>query len=204
MRDVVGNQQTQTLLQRAAVTGQVSHAYLLTGPEHIGKTTLALAFVKLLQCVGRDPTDEDACGRCDACRKIAHGNHPDVALVEPPEGKHWLPVEYVRDVLHTANLAPYEGRWRAFILPRAERMRAEAVNALLKTLEEPPPDLVLLLTSAEPEQLLPTLVSRCQHLPMHPLSPEEIAGALRERWAVEAGEGEALPRVAGGRLGRGG
>ncbi len=151
--------------------------------------------------MGRDPTDEDACGRCDACRKIAHGNHPDVALVEPPEGKHWLPVEYVRDVLHTANLAPYEGRWRAFILPRAERMRAEAVNALLKTLEEPPPDVVLLLTSAEPEQLLPTLVSRCQHLPMHPLSPEEIAGALRERWAVEAGEAEALAGLAGGRLG---
>jgi DNA polymerase-3 subunit delta' len=201
MHEVVGNQQARALLERAALAGQVSHAYLLTGPEQIGKTTLALAFVKLLQCTGRTADDPEACGTCAACRKIEHGNHPDVAVVEPPDGKVWLPVESVREVQRAANLAPYEGRWRAFLLPRAERMRAEAVNALLKTLEEPPPGVVLLLTSAEPELLLPTLTSRCQLVPLHPISPVEIATALMERWGAAPGEAEALAGLAGGRLG---
>jgi DNA polymerase-3 subunit delta' len=201
MREVVGNQQARALLERAALAGQVSHAYLLTGPEQIGKTTLALAFVKLLECEGRGANDPDACGRCGACRKIEHGNHPDVVVVEPPEGKQWLPVESVREVQRAANLAPYEGRWRAFVLPRAERMRAEAVNALLKTLEEPPPGVVLLLTSAAPELLLPTLTSRCQLVPLHPIGPAEIAEALVARWAAAPGEAEALAGLAGGRMG---
>jgi DNA polymerase III subunit delta' len=201
MREVIGNQQAQALLEQAALSGQISHAYLLTGPESIGKTTLALAFAKLLQCTGRRIDDTQPCGVCAACRKVEHGNHPDVALVEPPEGKHWLPVESVREVQRTANLAPYEGRWRAFVLPRAERMRAEAVNALLKTLEEPPPAVVLLLTSAEPDLLLPTLLSRCQLVPMHPLGPAEIATALVERWGADAASAVALAGLAGGRLG---
>ena len=201
MREVVGNRQAQALLERAALTGQVSHAYLLTGPDQIGKTTLALAFVKLLQCIGRAPDDPQACGTCVACRKIEHGNHPDVTMVEPPEGKRWLPVERVREVLRGANLAPYEGRWRAFILPGAERMQAASVNALLKTLEEPPPGVVLMLTSSEPESLLPTVVSRCQQISLHPLTPLEIKEALTARWAVDPAEAEALAALAGGRLG---
>lgn len=201
VREVVGNQQAQMTLQRAVVTDQVRHAYLLTGPEQIGKTTLALAFVKLLECTGRGPRDPEPCGACSSCRKIEHSNHPDVTVVEPPEGKHWLPVELVRDLQRAASLAPYEGRWRAFVLPRAERMRPEAVNALLKTLEEPPPDVVLVLTSSEPELLLPTLVSRCQTVPLHPLGPVEIAAALVERWEVEADEATVLAGLAAGRLG---
>jgi DNA polymerase-3 subunit delta' len=201
MRDVIGNRQAQALLERAALADQVSHAYLLTGPDQIGKTTLALAFARLLECTGRQPDQPEACGACASCRKIEHGNHPDVAVVEPPEGKRWLPVESVREVLRAANLAPYEGRWRIFILPGAERMQAASVNALLKTLEEPPPGVVLLLTSAEPELLLPTLVSRCQQVPMQPLGPAEVARALVERWGVEPAEADALAGLAGGRLG---
>lgn len=201
MREVVGNLQAQALLERAALSGQISHAYLLTGPDHIGKTTLARAFVKLIQCTGRAPDDPNPCGECPSCHKIEHGNHPDVAIVEPPAGKRWLPVESVREVLRSASLAPYEGRWRAFILPGAEHMQAAPVNALLKTLEEPPPNVVLILTSAEPDLLLPTLVSRCQQVPMHPLTPAEIARALVERWQVEPPEADLLAGLAGGRLG---
>ena len=201
MREVVGHAQAQALLERAALSGQVSHAYLLTGPDQVGKTTLALAFAQLLQCTGRAPADTSACGTCASCRKIAHGNHPDVALIEPPEGKRWLPVERVREVLRDASLAPYEGRWRIFIVPGAERMLAASVNALLKTLEEPPAGVVLILTSAEPELLLPTLVSRCQQVPMHPLSQGEVARALVERWGVDVAEADALAGLAGGRLG---
>lgn len=201
MREVVGNRQAQAMLERAVLTEQVSHAYLLTGPERIGKTTLALAFARLLQCTGRDTRAPDSCGTCPSCRKIEHANHPDVTLVEPPEGKHWLSIELIRDLQRAASLAPYEGRWRIFVVPRAERMRAEAVNALLKTLEEPPPNVVLVLTSSEPELLLPTVISRCQVVPLHPLSPAEIAAALGERWNVEQTEAAALAGLAAGRLG---
>ncbi|HEV7128945.1 MAG TPA: DNA polymerase III subunit [Ktedonobacterales bacterium] len=201
MRTVIGNQQAQTLLERAALAGQVSHAYLLTGPDQIGKRTLALAFVQLLECTGRAPDAPDACGECVACRKIEHGNHPDVAVVVPPVGKVWLPIESIRDLQHMANLAPYEGRWRAFVLPRAERMLAVTMNALLKTLEEPPPGVVLLLTSAEPDLLLPTLLSRCQLVALHPLAPAEITAALVERQCMAPGEAATLAGLAGGRMG---
>ncbi|HKW23793.1 MAG TPA: DNA polymerase III subunit delta', partial [Ktedonobacterales bacterium] len=192
MHEIIGHRQAQELLQRAVLGGMVSHAYLLTGPDQIGKTTLALTFAQLLQCSGRAPDDPEPCGTCSSCRKIAHGTHPDVSLLEPPSGKQWYAVEQVRDLLHTAYLAPYEGRWRIFVLPNVEHMRAESVNALLKTLEEPPPNVVLLLTSAEPDQLLPTVISRCQMVPLHPLPPDEIARALVERWDAAPEEARTL------------
>jgi DNA polymerase III subunit delta' len=201
MREVVGHEHARSLLEHAAVTGQISHAYLLTGPERIGKTTLAIAFATLLQCTGRQPDDAAPCGVCASCRKIAHGNHPDVELVMPPADKVWLPVERVREVVRAANLAPYEGRWRIFILPRAERMQAPTANALLKTLEEPPPHVVLLLTTDDPSLLLPTILSRCQLLPLHPLPTDMVAAALRERWGVAAEAAAELAGLAGGRLG---
>jgi DNA polymerase III subunit delta' len=201
MRTVVGHRQVRSLLERAALSGQVSHAYLLSGPSGIGKTTLAREFAALLECTGREPRSPEPCGACASCLKIARGAHPDVALVEPPAGKRFLDVDTVREVLHAANLAPSEGDYRIFILPEVERLLLPAVNALLKTLEEPPPHVVLLLTSAEPEQLLPTLLSRCQLLPLHPLAPDEITSALSERWGADAATAPDLAALANGRLG---
>ncbi|MGZ3639583.1 MAG: DNA polymerase III subunit delta', partial [Ktedonobacterales bacterium] len=170
MREVIGHQQAQMLLTRAVASGQVSHAYLFAGPDAIGKTTLALAFAQLLECEQPDLPGGEPCGVCASCRKVQHGNHPDVTLVEPEEGKRLLGVDAVREaVVRLANLAPSTGRWRVFILPNVDRMTANTVNALLKTLEEPPPGVVLLLTSAEPENLLPTLLSRCQLVTLQPL-----------------------------------
>ena len=202
MREVIGHQQARMQLARAVATGQVSHAYLFAGPDAIGKTTLALAFAQLLECEHPDLVSGEPCGVCASCRKVLHGNHPDVTLVEAEEGKRLLGVDAVREaVVRLANLAPSTGRWRVFILPNVDRMTANTVNALLKTLEEPPPDVVLLLTSAEPENLLPTLLSRCQLLALHPLSPDEIVPALRDRWQVATGEAADLAALANGRLG---
>ena len=202
MPQIVGHQQALALLARAAASGQVSHAYLFTGPRNVGKTTLALAFAALLECETPDLAAGIACGVCASCRKIAHGNHPDVTLVAPEEGKRQLGVDAVREtVVRMANLAPSAGRWRIFILPDVERMTPNTVNALLKTLEEPPEGVVLLLTSAEPDNLLPTLVSRCQVVPLHALSTDTIAAALQERWNVPAEEARALAALANGRLG---
>ncbi len=201
MRAIYGNQQARARLERATLGNAVSHAWLLTGPSDIGKTTLALEFARLLQCTGRAPTDGDPCGECASCRKIAHGAHPDVALVEPEKGKRTLGIDIVREMIRMASLAPTEGRWRIFVIPDIERMAPAGMNALLKTLEEPAPQVILLLTSSEPETLLPTVLSRCQIVPMLPLSPDEVARALSERWQVSDTEARALAGLANGRLG---
>ena len=202
MRGVVGHEQARALLARAAASGQVSHAYLFSGPRNVGKTTLALEFAALLECEQPDLAGGVPCGVCAACRKIEHGNHPDVTLVTVEEGKRQLGVDAVREtVVRMANLAPSSGRWRIFILPDVERMTANTVNALLKTLEEPPEGVVLLLTSAEPDNLLPTLLSRCQIIALHALTADKIGAALQERWDVSAEEAQALAALANGRLG---
>jgi DNA polymerase-3 subunit delta' len=201
MRAIYGNQQARARLERAALGDTVSHAWLLTGPSGIGKTTLALEFARLLQCTGHAPTDGDPCGECASCRKIAHGSHPNVTTVEPKKDERTIKVEIVRDMIRMASLAPTEGRWRIFVIPDIERMALAGMNALLKTLEEPAPQVILLLTSSEPETLLPTVLSRCQIVPMLPLSPDEVAHALSERWQVPDAEARDLAGLANGRLG---
>lgn len=201
MRAVYGNQQARARLQGAVAGDAVSHAWLFTGPSGIGKTTLALEFARLLQCTGRDPSSGEPCGECISCRKIAHNTHPDVTLIEPPANKRNLSVDQVRDVIRMASLVPSEGRWRIFVIPEIERMLLPAMNSLLKTLEEPAPQVVLLLTSSEPEALLPTVLSRCQIVPMLPLSPDEVAQALSEQWQVPASDATALAALANGRIG---
>jgi DNA polymerase-3 subunit delta' len=202
MREVVGNERAQRTLAQAHASGQVRHAYLLTGPEGIGKTTLAVEFARLLLCERPVATAGEPCGECSSCRRIAHGNHPDVTLLDTQEGKRFLGVDTVReDVVRLANLTPSSGKWRVFILPGAERMTPNTVNALLKTLEEPPAGVVLLLTSAEPENLLPTLVSRCQIVPLHQLMATQIAAALCNCWHVESTKADELAALANGRLG---
>ncbi len=202
VREVVGHQDAAALLIRAATVRQVSHAYLFAGPEGVGKTTLALEFARLLQCARPDLVAGEPCGDCASCRKIAHGNHLDVTLIELEEGKRSLGVDVAREtVVRMANRAPSEGAWRIFILPEVERMTANTVNALLKTIEEPPEGVVLLLTSAEPENLLPTLLSRCQLVTLHALSPGEVEQALVQRWQVDGAEARELAELANGRLG---
>lgn len=202
MRGIVGHTEAWAHLARAARSGQVAHAYLLTGPESIGKTTLALEFAKLLLCERPDAATGEPCGECAPCRKISHGNHPDVRLIEPRDGKRQLGVDVAREeVVRLANRAPSEGRWRVFILPSAEHMTPSTVNALLKTLEEPPDGVVLVLTSAEPENLLPTLLSRCQLLPLRGITRDDIVRALTERVNVDGARAEELADLASGRLG---
>lgn len=201
MRAIYGNQQAQRRLESAVLGDTVSHAWLLTGPAGIGKTALTLEFARLLQCAGRAPTSGEPCGECPSCRKIAHGNHPDVTLIEPEKGTRTLKIEKVREMIRLASLAPNEGRWRIFVIPEIERMVPAGANALLKTLEEPAPNVVLLLTSSEPEVILPTILSRCQVVPMGPLSPDEVAQALRERWQTPEDDARALAALANGRLG---
>ena len=195
MWQVVGHEWAVELLKRSLTNGRVAHAYLLTGPPQIGKTTLALNFAQALNC--QNP--EGPCGECLSCRKIAHGTHPDVRVIEGQGGT--IKIDQIRALQRQAALSCTEGRWKVFILRQMEQATTEAANCLLKTLEEPPAHVILVLTASEADALPPTIVSRCQVLNLRPLTVEAVRKALQERWGVEGERAELLARLSGGRLG---
>jgi DNA polymerase-3 subunit delta' len=192
---VIGHDWAVNLLLCAVKTEHIAHAYLITGPEHIGKSTLARMLAQALNCDGQPAP----CGQCRACKLLAAGKHPDLHLITP-EGNA-LKIDQVRALQHDLALSPVEGRFRVAILEGMEKATAEASNALLKTLEEPPPHVVLVLIAPEAEALLPTIVSRCQPVALRPLSIEAVQAALVERWGIDRQRAEKLAHLSGGRLG---
>lgn len=195
MWQVVGHETAVALLQYSIASERVAHAYLLTGPPQIGKTTLATNLAQALNC----RSESRPCGDCSSCQRIARYVHPDVRLIEP-EGDS-IKIEQVRAMQREVTLSPYEGRWRVYILCQFEKATREAANCLLKTLEEPPEHVVLVLTAPEPDLLLPTIVSRCQILPLRPLPVPQVIQALRERWAADEEQASLLGKLSAGRIG---
>jgi DNA polymerase-3 subunit delta' len=195
MWQVVGHEWVMDLLKRALASERVAHAYLLTGPPQIGKRSLALNFAQALNCLD----EEKPCGECLACNKIAHGYHPDVQVIEGEGGT--IKIDQMRTLRREAALSPLEGRWKVYIIRQMEQATAEAANCLLKTLEEPPPHVILMLTASEAEALLPTIVSRCQVLNLRPLATGAVQRALQERWGVDSERAQLLARLSGGQLG---
>jgi DNA polymerase-3 subunit delta' len=143
----------------------------------------------------------DACGRCRACDRIARGVHVDVIALEPDD-KASIKIDVVRDVLAQAGYRPFEGRRRVVLIREAETLEPQAQNALLKSLEEPPPGTVFILTSALPGALLPTVRSRCMQLPFGRLTPQEVAEGLVRDHGYEPAEAEALAALSNGSLGQ--
>jgi len=184
------------LLRSSLSAGRVAHAYLLSGPPQIGKRTLALALAQALNCAEPDAP----CGRCSSCQKIARGIHPDVRLIAAESAGGNIKIEQVRALQHEAVLAPYEGRYRVFIVRQMEQATLEAANSLLKTLEEPSAQVILVLTAVHSESLPRTIVSRCQHLGLRPVAAAVIEEMLRDKGIAPA-QAQLLARLSGGRLG---
>src|SRR5712692_9447594 len=201
---IVGHEHTIDLLRRALVAQRVRHAYLFTGPEHIGKTLLAQRFAQTLLCTGGpDPSlaPQNPCNVCLFCRKVLHYNHPDVHYISRPPDKQFILIEQVRALQSDSARKTLEGRRNIFIIEGMHEMNVQAANCLLKTLEEPEPDVVLLLTTTDPGLLLPTVLSRVQQVPMHLLTTSQIKSALEQRWQVEPEEAALVAALAAGRMG---
>jgi len=199
-KDIQGQQSAITFLRGALATNRVASAYLFAGPEGIGKTTTAFAFALLLNCEG--PVDGDACMRCDSCRKIFDGNHPDIYLIGPEKEGRAIKIDQVREIERQIAFSPVSARYRVMIIDPAERMTDEAANAFLKTLEEPPPRNVFILTVKDPGDLFPTIVSRCQRVSFKPLAPEHIEDFLTHELHVDTERARLVARLSEGSLGR--
>ena len=202
--NIVGHELAINTLRRALLAQRVRHAYLFTGPEHIGKALLAQRFAQTLLCTGGGDANnapQNPCNACLSCRKVIHGNHPDVHYISRPPEKQFILIEQVRALQADAARKTLEGRRNIFIIQGMHEMNVQAANCLLKTLEEPEPDVVLLLTTPDPGLLLPTILSRVQQVPMQLLTMKQIKSALEDRWHVEADEANLISALAAGRMG---
>lgn len=191
---VVGHEWAIELLQRQEQSGRVPQALLITGPPNVGKSSVARFFAQYLDCRG----EHRPCGQCRSCRKVVSGNHPDIRILDDDES---LKIDQVRELQRELSLSPLEGEYRVALLCNFERATTSAANALLKTLEEPPGSVVVILTAVDPGGLLPTIVSRCQILTLRPLPDSQIREALEQRWQASPEQVELLAQLCAGRLG---
>ncbi len=202
--NIVGHEHAINTLRRALAAQRVRHAYLFTGPEHIGKTLLARRFAQTLLCTGGPDANvapQNPCNACLSCRKVMHSNHPDVHYISRSPDRQFILIEQVRALQGDAARKTLEGRRNIFIIQGMHEMNVQASNCLLKTLEEPEPDVVLLLTAPDPGLLLPTILSRVQQIPMNLLTTTQIKTALEQRWQVEPEEAALTAALAAGRMG---
>jgi DNA polymerase-3 subunit delta' len=200
LRDVRGHRRVLDLLTHAIGRGALPPTLLFGGVEGVGKRTTAVAVAQALNCL--QPSGGDSCGKCLACRKIARGAHPDVVLLSPDEAGS-IKIEAVReDIIQKSAYRPFEGRWRVFIVDEADALIVNAQDALLKTLEEPPPGSILILVTSRPDALLPTVRSRCYRLRFGRLSEAEIAAVLLERHGFAERDARAASVIADGSVSR--
>lgn len=197
--DILGHKKQLQVLKRSLEEDRLHHAYLFLGPDGVGKRTLALSLAMAVQCL---ESAHDFCGRCDHCVRVQAGNHPDVRLVEPLAGKKEIGIQQVRELEKELSFRPFFGRKKMAILDPASLMNLSSQNAILKTLEEPPGDSLLILISASTGELLPTLLSRCLRLVFAPLPLELVANYLVSNRGINRQTAEGLAAMTMGSLGK--
>lgn len=209
---VDGHDWAVNYLRRSLAHQRTRHAYLITGPASVGKSQLAHAFAMALNCT--DP-DENArpCGMCRSCKLIGSGNHPDILYSQSDENSGQLKIDAIREVMRLIALKPYDSRYRIALFHDFDRAQPRAQDALLKTLEEPPPHAVIILMAqssaslSQPnkrmvqpsEGLMATITSRCQVVPLRPVASDIIESVLLRRGA-EPERAKLLARLSSGRI----
>jgi DNA polymerase-3 subunit delta' len=205
MWQTIGQPEALSLLEHSLGTSNLAHAYLFVGAPHIGKTTLALDLARAMNCQG----SQAPCGECPSCRRITDGKHTDITIINldsardsgETKSRVEISIDDIRGLQHNASLPPFEGKCKIFIIDGAEYLSSEASNCLLKTIEEPPPQVMILLLTAEELRLLPTVVSRCQRIELKPMSTDAIEKILTESHGMDGDKAKLLARLSQGCLG---
>jgi len=188
---ILGHSRQKEILRRAIRAKRLAHAYLFEGPEGIGKQLVALALTRAVVCV-----EGTGCGSCVACRKVDHHNHPDLHLLEPDGAS--IKIEQIRGLQKELSYRPLEAAKKICIIDAADRMNPAAGNALLKTLEEPSGEALIILLSSHPERVLPTIRSRSQRLPFQRLDQELIKTVLVRQPGLDAVQAHILASLSEG------
>jgi DNA polymerase-3 subunit delta' len=195
--EIVGHQKQLEIVRQALQHGRLHHAYLFVGAEGVGKRTIALGLAKALHCLA---ATGDFCGECANCARVQDRNHPDVRIIEPLAGKKEISIQQIRELEKELNFRSFSGKRKIAILDPAPLMNLAAQNALLKTLEEPPENSLLILIASNAGVLLPTLRSRCLRVSFGPLARELISDFLVSRQGLEAQTAEFLAAMSLGSL----
>lgn len=195
--DFLGNAPVRDLMRRSLVEGRLPSSLLFAGTAGVGKGTLAHFLSKAVNC---RELEDDFCDDCGSCRKIEQRAHPDVRSYAPDGA--FIKIDQMRDLIREVFFKPFEGRCRVFVIDQAHRLRLEAANAILKTLEEPPQTSLLILVTDSPNDLPGTLRSRCQRIQFHPFSPAELERILRQRPIYPARDLPLVGRISRGSLGK--
>ena len=193
---IFGQPRVREFLRASVASNRVTHAYLFTGPAGSNKTQAAYALASALIC------KNNGCGACDECAKIARRKHPDVRYYAP-EGAGGYLVDQIREVVSDTSLAPIQAKRKVYILDRVDLLGTSAANAFLKTLEEPPDDVVIILLGRTRESVLPTIVSRCSVVPFRHIPATEAADILAQRTGASFEQARIAIEACGGSITRG-
>ena len=199
---LIGNRSALDRLRKMLARGQVPTSLLFSGPDGVGKLDAAMNLAKALNCAQAVDGGDEACDECPACRRIDSGSFPDVRRIAPEGAGGQIKAEAVRPVVSESPFRPFEGRKRVYIIEVADRMNPTAANTLLKTLEESPSWIVVVLLTSHEAAMLPTLLSRCQKIRFLPLLPEEIADLLVSHHGFSAEDANLASSASGGSLAR--
>jgi len=206
-RDIIGQNRSIGILQSFLRKGAVPPSLLFQGEEGIGKRQVAETFAQAILCRGSKGTSQspssdgtliEACHTCLTCRKLKDKNHPDLSIIEP-DGKS-IKIDQIRQMQSKIVIKPFDGPKKIILIDPADRMNDAAANSLLKTLEEPPPYAILILIASRASALPPTLLSRCQKIPFHPLSRSQVISILIEKKEWTMAEAGLVAALANGNL----
>lgn len=196
---ILGQPQVRDFLRASVRSDHTTHAYLFIGPAGSNKTSSAYALARALLCPDAQTSGGGLCGKCDSCARVGRKSHPDVHYLEPAGTNGWL-VEQIRDIVADVPLAPIQAARKVYILDRVDLLGTAPANAFLKTLEEPPLDVVFILLGRTRDTVLPTIASRCQIVPFRHIPPTEAAGIVSQNTGASMEQARQAIEACGGSL----
>ena len=196
--DILAQDHITDHFRKTIASNHLSHAYIFTGQDGVGKTLLAKEFSKAIFCSEKE---DDSCNLCHNCVRIENNHHPDIHWIEIEEKAKFLKIDNIRDLQHSVKLSPLESSYKIFIIKDADRMNEEASNCLLKTLEEPPTSTIIILIANSLTPVKETIKSRCQIIRFHPIPAHIIEDQLLRRFDTDTSKVGWISRFSSGSLG---